>query len=96
MVRLLSSLLVAFGLLAYMPVDTASAQGSGNGQRGTGFSSNGRGLDHVLRAHERHGGRRFERPSGAVPELDPTAAAGVLTLLAGGALVLGGKRRRRA
>jgi hypothetical protein len=91
MIRILSSFLLAFGLLAYTPLD-ASAGGS-DGSRGH-F-----GKRHGGKLHDGHRGRGhgFNRaPSPAVPELDPSAAGAALTLLAGGALVLGGRRRRAA
>lgn len=48
-------------------------------------------------AHSRFAHAGFERrgPSVNVPELDPSAAAGGLALLIGGALVLADRRRRR-
>jgi len=89
MIRILSSLLLAFGLLAYMPL-SASARG-GDGSHGQFGKRHGGKL---------HGGHRgkghgFHRSPGAeVPELDPSTAAAALTLLAGGVLTLGGRRRR--
>lgn len=89
MIRILNSLLLAFGLLAYMPLE-ASARG-GEGSRGHFGDRHGGGL------HDGHRGRGhgFHRGgSTAVPELDPSAAGAALTLLAGGVLALGGRRRR--
>lgn len=88
MIRLISSLLLAFGLLAYMPISSASAGGFHHAHARHGMGGGGK-------SHGHHGGHGF-KPSSDVPELDPTAAAGALTLLAGGALMLGGRRRRVA
>lgn len=90
MARIFSSLLLAFGLLAYMPVGSASAGGFDGSRRAHHGKHHGGGKLHG----GRHGGSHGA--SSDVPELDPTAAAGALTLLAGGALALGGRRRRSA
>jgi hypothetical protein len=91
MLRLIKISLLAFGLFAYMPLGSASADGAHGARRAhdgkrQGFKSHGGHFG-------RHGGHGSSRD---VPELDPTAAAGALTLLAGGALALGGRRRRNA
>jgi hypothetical protein len=93
MLRLIKVSLLAFGLFAYMPLATASADRSDGVRR-----AHHGGKRHGGKFHGGHFGRRHagHGSSRDVPELDPTAAAGALTLLAGGALALGGRRRRNA
>jgi len=57
----------------------------------TPFSANARDL---LRNRPRPG-HNGGGGGGSVPELDPSAASAALSLLAGGALVLSGRRRKR-
>jgi hypothetical protein len=91
MLRLIQTSLLAFGLFAYMPLASASADGEGSARRAQhGKRHGGKFHGHFGRRHGGHGSSRD------VPELDPTAAAAALTLLAGGALALGGRRRRNA